>query len=306
MRLLCVFSFALSVSFGLGTPAISHAEPLTGKIWSSADQAFVDETVLFEAAAAAEMVMLGETHDNPVHHALQSRLFTALTEAGRRPALVWEMVERRQQELLMSKALTEANMGGLLQWERRGWPDFSHYRPIAATAFDHDLPQLAGNIDNQTVRAMMRTGQSALPRTLRRMMALPDLDAAAAQPLVQEIVSAHCDMLPAHAAKPMVDIQRARDASLALAMLAGAELSGDGAVLIAGTMHLRNSLAVPAHLSRLGGARAMVSIAPWEVAAHITEIPDTGDFDYVWFTGIAEREDPCERFARHMNRRQTP
>ena len=65
-------------------------------------------------------------------------------------------------------------------------------------------------------------------------------------------------------------------------------------------MHLRNSLAVPAHLSRLGGARAMVSIAPWEVAAHITQVPDTEDFDYVWFTGIAEREDPCERFARHM------
>ena len=301
MRFLCVILCVLSVS---AVPD-ARAGPINGKIWSSADQAFISETALFKAIAAIDMIMLGETHDNPIHHVLQFRLLTALTEAGRRPALVWEMVERRQQPLLGSATLTAANMGRLLQWERRGWPDFSDYRPIAAIAFDHELPQLAGNIDTKAVHAMIRSGQSALPRTLRRMMALPDLDATAEQPLIREIVSAHCDMLPLHAARPMVEIQRARDASLALAMIAGAELSGDGAVLIAGSMHLRNDIAVPAHLSRLGGAPSMVSIAPREVAAGTTEVPDTGDFDYIWFTDRAERDDPCERFARHMKNKST-
>ena len=219
MRLLLGFSFILSAS--CATFLTAYAKPINGKIWSSADQAFISETALFKAISAIEMVMLGETHDNPIHHILQSRLLTALVEAGRRPALVWEMVERRQQQLLVSATLNETNMGRLLQWERRGWPDFNNYRPIAATAFDHGLPQLAGNINGQTVHAMLRTGQLALPDTLRRMMVLPDLDAAAEKPLIREIVSAHCDMLPLHAAKPMVEIQRARDASLALAMIAG-------------------------------------------------------------------------------------
>ena len=302
---LLVFWLLLSVSAATFPNAVG--EPVSGKIWSSADQRFIPEDRLFEAIAPVEMVMLGETHDNPVHHAIQARLLSALTGAGRRPALVWEMVERRQQPLLVSATLNQDNMGRLLQWERRGWPDFSYYRPLAATAFDYDLPQFAGNIDRQTVRAMIRHGQSALPGILRRMMALPDLDAAAAQPLIQEIVSAHCDMLSPHTAKPMVEIQRARDASLALAMMAGAELSGDGAVLIAGTMHLRRATGVPAHLSRLGATSSLVSIVPWEVGEQAAEVPHTSGFDYIWFTDTARREDPCARFARHMkNKSQGP
>src|SRR5512138_2205182 len=66
--------------------------PLVGKIWEGRAGRFVDEQALQDALGAADLALLGETHDNPDHHLLQARLIRAIVGSGKRPALALEML----------------------------------------------------------------------------------------------------------------------------------------------------------------------------------------------------------------------
>lgn len=48
----------------------SAAEPLAGRIWQPATGDFITPDQLLAQAMRADAVLLGETHDNPGHHAL--------------------------------------------------------------------------------------------------------------------------------------------------------------------------------------------------------------------------------------------
>src|SRR3546814_12543904 len=70
-------------------PAALHAgHPLSGTLWDTRSGRQAGEQTLFAEAAAARWVLLGEKHDNAVHHALQARLVHPLRGAGRRFAVV--------------------------------------------------------------------------------------------------------------------------------------------------------------------------------------------------------------------------
>src|SRR5437868_5417762 len=72
-----------------------HREhPLIGRMWNGT--AFVDEQALDAAVRSAHFVLLGETHDNPDHHALQARLVRVAADR-RKPAIVFEMLDVGQQ-----------------------------------------------------------------------------------------------------------------------------------------------------------------------------------------------------------------
>ena len=48
--------------------------------------------LIADRARTAEVVYLGELHDNPQHHAIQARILEAMLAAGARPALAFEMI----------------------------------------------------------------------------------------------------------------------------------------------------------------------------------------------------------------------
>ena len=50
-----------------------------------------------ERARRADVVYLGEQHDNPAHHAHQRAVVEALVARGVRPALAFEMLDEDQQ-----------------------------------------------------------------------------------------------------------------------------------------------------------------------------------------------------------------
>src|SRR5215475_12056660 len=66
--------------------------PLVGRIWDVKAGSFIGEDALVARLVASRFVLLGERHDNPDHHALQAKLLRAMIEAGRRPALGFEML----------------------------------------------------------------------------------------------------------------------------------------------------------------------------------------------------------------------
>src|SRR5262245_58173308 len=74
--------------------------PLVGTIWDARERRATTRAMLDAAAARADFVLLGETHDNPDHHRLQLELLEAMVRAGRRPAVALEQLDREHQAAL--------------------------------------------------------------------------------------------------------------------------------------------------------------------------------------------------------------
>ncbi|MEO8134882.1 MAG: ChaN family lipoprotein [Betaproteobacteria bacterium] len=265
----------------------------------------VTRDALLRDLASARFILLGEVHDNPEHHRLQADVLRAMVAQGRRPALAMEQLDREFQPAIdaalarpRASADAIATAGG---FDRTGWT-WDFYAPLLAVATDERLPVLAINLSRNRTRDVARQGFASLGASAVAGLALDRTWAPARQAIMdREIADGHCGKLPAAALPRMVDVQRARDATMADALIG---LAGAGAVVIAGAGHVRNDIGIPIYMaSRLPGQR-LVSVGFVEVDAgrnavsdHVRPPASTMPFDYVWFTSTADREDPCAGFA---------
>lgn len=282
--------------------ALAADNPLIGTEWTGAGEAVAEEAIE-EAVRGADFVLIGEIHDNPEHHAIQAQLARAMAEAGRKPAVVFEMVPQGLQgeldafEAEGSEDVTD--LGRRLKWEERGWPSWSTYQPIAEAALAAELPLYAGDLDRETIRAIGRGERPFEPAA-----AYSD---AMRENLAEELRVSHCDLLPDEAIGPMIKVQQARDQAMATAMLDyGVE---DGAVLISGSGHARKDRGVPFILKAREPGRSVVSIGLMEVhegAADFADYLDEGEtalpFDFVMFTAKANDIDHCAALKKKMGK----
>lgn len=293
----------------------NRSHPLVGRIWEARGTRFVDEATLSAAAASADFVTLGETHDNPDHHLLQARLLRAIVAAGRRPALAFEMLEASQQPAV-DASLARAPMdpdalGTAVGWATSHWPDFRFYRPIFAIGLEAGLPVVAANLTRAEVKRIVAKGRDGLDEGLRARLAReePISDAVMAA-LREEINASHCGEPPDALVDPFVLAQRARDARMAERMVAAGQ--GRGAVLITGSGHARTDRGVPALVAKDAPAKKVVSVGFVEVNPDATEPSGYREyggnvplpFDFVVFTPGSRREDPCEGMKGRMEKRR--
>jgi len=270
--------------------------PRPDSLWDAATRQPLTRELVLQRLAAADHVVLGERHDNPEHHRLQAEIIGALAGRGRRPAVVFEMLDTEQIAPLAAHLAARPNdadgLGDAVGWPASGWPDWALYKPIATAALEARLPIVAGNLNRERTRAVVRDGYAALgdDAALRRAVERPlpgDIESA----LLADLETAHCGHVPRDRLGPMLRVQRARDASMALAMAMHPQ-----SVLIAGTEHGRNDRGVPRVLRDLLPGRRVVSLAFIELEAGAAP-PDELPWDLVWFTEPVTRGDPCARFA---------
>ena len=274
---------------------------LVGKVWDVKAGAFVEPSELLPRLAAAHFVLLGERHDNPDNHRLQGRVVEALAKAGRRPAVVLEMLELAQQSAIDAYVARgdAAGFGAALGWEKTSWPPFKDYQPIFDAAFAGKLTIVAGNIAQADAKALVKQGVSALsPERVQELRLSQVFPAPLEATLVEELRASHCGQLPENLLGPMALAQHARDAQMARVLArAGAK---DGAVLIAGGGHARLDRAVPYYLALDAPGKSVESLVFREVLHGKTDpqayANDEGPFDYVWFTPRGSDEDPCAAF----------
>ncbi len=304
-----------------GAPWASEHErghPLAGRIWQPETARFVAPEAVVAALVQARFVLLGEKHDNADHHRIQAWLVAQMIAAGRRPALAFEMFASDQQAALdghlSARPKDAAGIGAAVNWAGSGWPDWELYQPIAQAALDGGAAILAADLPRPLRRALAREGVSALGAEQVAALGLDQpLPEELAAPLREEIAISHCGQLPESMIGPMATVMTARDAQMAAVLRRGARLVGhDGAVLITGKGHARNDRAVPFHLRRGlprgDGAASIVILGLIEVAVGVTEPAAYAEFlgaealpfDFVWFTPIADPEDPCAKFAEQL------
>ncbi len=238
-----------------------------------------------DALPAADVVILGEVHDNPAHHANQARAVAAIAPR----ALVFEMLTPQQAAQAAGVPRDDAAaLEAALGWEN--WPDFAMYHPIFTAAPGAEIYGGAMPVDE--VRRAMEVGAAAVfgegADAYGLDDALPD-DKQAAREALQ--FAAHCDALPEEMLPGMVEAQRLRDAGLARATIEAHAATGGPVVVITGTGHARIGHGIPAKLARAAPDLSALSVGQFE-----SDPGADAPFDLWIVTDAVDRPDPCAAF----------
>ncbi len=238
---------------------------------------------------AADVIILGEVHDNPVHHQNQTRAVSAL----RPTALVFEMLTPDQAAKVTPDNRGNATkLAAALGWQGSGWPDFAMYYPVFDAAPKAQI--YGGGLPRAKVRRAVSEGAAVVFGDGAAVFGLSDALPApqqSARELLQK--QAHCNALPENLLPGMVEAQRLRDATLAAAVIKALKETAGPVIVITGNGHARADWGVPALLDIAAAGKTTISVGqfeqdPWD------EVP----FDFYLLTSIAEREDPCAAFIK--------
>lgn len=238
--------------------------------------------------AAADVVLLGEVHDNPDHHAVQAAAVAAL----RPGAMVWEMLSPQTAARFRSGWLDDPqHRAQALEWAQAGWPGFDMYLPIMRAA--DGVPVYGGLVPREVAQAVMEQGLAVVfgSDAAEYGLMIPLSKERQAEREADQ-ARAHCDALPPDMLPLMVDVQRLRDAVLARAAVRAAGRHGGPVVVITGNGHARSDRGVPEVLRRVRPGLRVFALGQSEDGAI------EGSFDAVVDSPAADRPDPCAVFDR--------
>ncbi len=239
----------------------------------------------------ARFILLGEVHDNAAQHRLRAALLDQLLADGRPTTVVFEQMARAADAAIAAAPRDAEAIADAGRLDRRGW-GWPLHKPLIEAALRASARIEGGNLETDEVRAIVRTGPSAVPTDLHPLLADTHWGTDPQQALEREIDAGHCHALPAAQWPAMALAQRARDAAMAQALL-DAAASGGRAVLIAGNGHVQLDLGVPRYL-RAAGVPASQIVA----IGYLEEADRDAPYDLVRVTERAPRADPCAAFAR--------
>lgn len=244
-------------------------------------QAFVPE-----ALPPAQIILLGETHDNPHHHTLQAQALAAL----RPSAVVWEMLTEGQAARMPQDRSDARNVAEALGWDGTGWPDFALYHPLVLAApearhFGAAVPREQARGAFGSGAAAVFAGDAARFGLERR---LPEAEQAQRE---AEQFAAHCQAMPMAMMGGMVEAQRLRDAELARVALLALEETGGPVGVIAGSGHTRRDWGVPAALAQAAPQVSVLAVAFLE-----RDPGARAPWDLWHVTPGMTRDDPCAAF----------
>ncbi|MGC9417846.1 MAG: ChaN family lipoprotein [Rhodovulum sp.] len=236
---------------------------------------------------AADVVILGEIHDNPIHHDHQAAAVAALAPR----ALVFEMLTPEQAARVTPDLRGDAGaLGAALGWAESGWPDFAMYHPIFTAAPEAAIYGAA--LPRGDVRRSVGEGAAAVFGDEAAAYGLTEglpADEQATREAGQ--MEAHCNAMPAEMMGGMVEAQRLRDAALARAVRVALDDTGGPVAVITGNGHARTDWGLVRPLDRVAPEARVIAIGQLEAA------PDAAPpFDLWLVTDPAERPDPCAAF----------
>ena len=238
--------------------------------------------------AAADVVILGEVHDNPAHHETQKEALTALQPK----AVVWEMLTSGEAARISSALIHEPEkLEQVLEWAQSGWPAFAMYHPIFEAApeariYGGEVPREAALVVIQS-GAALAFGPDAAQYGLTEN--LPKDQQTQREALQLE---AHCDAIAADKLAAMVGIQRLRDAVMAREVVAALGATGGPVAVITGNGHARRDWGIPVYLDRVRPGTKLFVLGQFE------DGQISGIFDAVLDSPAIDRDDPCKGLVK--------
>ncbi|MGQ0615235.1 MAG: ChaN family lipoprotein [Planctomycetaceae bacterium] len=272
-------------------------EPLAGPLPAGAVVRTARETSfvsMMEEVAKAEVVYVGETHDNAWHHAVQLRVIEELYARGRLHGIGMEMFQRPFQRVLdeyVEGRIGEEEMLARTEYAKRWGFDVALYRPIWEFARSKRLPLIALNVSNEVRKKIREGGLDALHAEERRELPALYLEDAQHRAFVMEAYKGHL--------KPGEAVDEEKFERFYRGMCLWDDVMADGVVrwfatapkegqlvVLAGRGHIANRYGIPGRAFRRNG-RPYATVVPLTPAERDAE-PDTGSkryADFVWMGG---------------------
>lgn len=240
----------------------------------------------------ADIVILGEVHDNPAHHSNQAELITALAPS----AVAFEMLSPAQAEIVNDTNDRGDGLREALGWDNSGWPDWSLYQPLFAALAD--TPVYGMTLPGPEVNRAVSEGAAAVFGEGADLFGLTTpLPAAQQAEREAHQLEVHCDMLPQQLLSGMVQAQRLRDAAFSRTALQALEDTGGPVVVITGSGHARRDWGMPAVLAIAAPEVTVASLGQLEAQPE-----GAAPFDTWLVAEPAPRDDPCAAFAAQRAR----
>ncbi|NNE80935.1 MAG: ChaN family lipoprotein [Silicimonas sp.] len=243
----------------------------------------------------AQIVILGEVHDNPIHHTNQARITADVAPQ----AMVFEMIAPESAAAIKEEHRADATrLDALLDWEASGWPDFDMYYPIFQAAPRAKI--FGAAVGREKIGQAFKDGASgAFGADASRFGIDQPLDDGELERRLELQQEAHCGALPEDLLPGMVEAQRLKDAALARATLdafdhASSVSDAPRVVVITGNGHARSDWGLPAMLEFALGAESGVTVATF--AQFESSAPQSPPFTSFVVTEAVDRPDPCDTF----------
>jgi len=319
------------VSAGCATLEAPPEDPLVERIFRSSDEAELTREGLLEQMDAAQVIYLGEKHDNLRHHELQLAIVTDLHERGRRPAIGFETFTVDQTSLLMTfvtskggsaghdkRAASEKRLREALDWSG-GDESWEFYAPLLRFAREHRLVVFGADLSRAMRRRISSLGTAGLTAVEQRQLYPSGFKDAAYERLMRDALKqSHCGYGEPEYIGRLYDNWVARNDAMAAAIVETlGQQDGEPVVMILGAGHVQNNRAVyerVAHhrpdVRQLNLGFREVAEAAKPVHAYTQPLEFDGatfgpDHEYLWFSRRAERDvdDLCEQFRKHMKKK---
>lgn len=257
-----------------GVPAPSSAPGSAPVVIARQGAALTAWADYLDALSAAQVVAVGEKHDEPRHHEVQAEVVRELAARGLPVTVGLEMVSTDDQPALdafLSGAMSEADFAA---WWGKAWGyPYAIYKPIFDAARSARLPVVGLNVPRPLIKEVARKGLAGLaPADRARLPAsVRESGDARYRAYVERSLDDHGSMPPDRRAN-MREVQAVWNEAMgekAAALAAAGRL----VIVIAGQGHMFYGGGVPESAVRRGARVARV-VLPYPLDGDSMPLPD--------------------------------
>jgi uncharacterized iron-regulated protein len=158
------FAIVSLVALVLQASAVQTAAPsyVPQRVYDTRGNAFTDFESMVADLSRADVILVGEQHDDPNTHRLELAILEGLHRRGVAVALSLEMFERDAQGSL-DAFLSGAKSEEAFLKEARPWPRYAtDYRPLIDFAKNHGWPVVAANVPRRHASEVAKRGIQAV------------------------------------------------------------------------------------------------------------------------------------------------
>ncbi len=294
-------------------------DELVGKILRASGEP-VEQQTLLDELAAADVVYLGEKHDNAGHHRAQLEILQGLLERGVRPAIGFEFFDSSQTGLLMqyvdgkrsAMAMRHGSKGPSaeerlrrqLGWAERPDEEWNYYFQLVELAKEHKLAVFGADLPRGSSLRLSRSGREALNGVESGLLADTGFEDEAYRELMfEKFTEAHCGWGEPALLERLYQTWVARNDRMARSITEmRKEDSERPVIMILGKGHTEHGMGVferVAHLNpgirqvNLGLSEIAIEAQPFEVYLRTDERFGPTHQLY-WFFQRQDYDDPCK------------
>ncbi|MBF0463085.1 MAG: ChaN family lipoprotein [Magnetococcales bacterium] len=300
-------------------------DPLTtGTLLATPGGQPLSPKTLLEKMQPAQVIYLGEQHDNPYHHQLQRAILAKLLAQGKRPAIGFEFFSRDQTGWLMQFTVGKPSPFALPQpddpgealrkklgWEKR--PDWANYFPLLELAREYHLPVFGADLPDGLRVRLTRSGLEGLSAIERAEWSSTGFSQESyRQLMLQKLSHAHCGMAPESLLERQYVTWLARNDAMAHSIaLIVTERPDEPVLMILGAGHVAHDMGVYERVAFLQPGIRQFNLgfkgtdATDPTPARFLESVQMGEtlfppeHPFVWLTPAAPSDaDPCAKLLR--------